>query len=251
MIGFFVVSIEDKQSQRLSSFLAQSFFKDRSLDDMTIVGVNGGQLSAKDYFTLGVQGRKQPMSPGELGCSLSHINIYKKFLNSDHKFAIIFEDDAIIPEHIDSKQLCNAVVSLNLPSNFLLSLGGIQSKVCRKVRGNYIENKIFNRNILKVAPHFFSRVCCTFSYMIDRKMAKLLLAYHEKIRRADDWSFLFDFDNTASIYMVDLINHSVEQNIENSYLELERIKTEDIKASLYGRGLFKEFAKINTVKYKL
>lgn len=39
------------------------------------------------------------LSPGEIGCYLSHINCLKKFLNTQDEYAIILEDDV----KIDSK----------------------------------------------------------------------------------------------------------------------------------------------------
>ena len=80
-------------------------------------------------------------------------------------------------------------------------------------------------------------------------MAKTLINYHEKVRRADDWSYLYDFDKNAKIFMTNLIDHPVEQTQDTSYLELERKKKKDIHRSIYGRGLSKELAKIQNTKY--
>ena len=37
--------------------------------------------------------------PGEIGCYLSHIKVLQTFLASNHEFAIIIEDDAVLHEH--------------------------------------------------------------------------------------------------------------------------------------------------------
>jgi glycosyl transferase family 25 len=38
------------------------------------------------------------MSPSQIGCALSHIKIYKKFIKTDYNFALVLEDDAIFIE---------------------------------------------------------------------------------------------------------------------------------------------------------
>lgn len=85
MFGLYVVSIDDRGSQRLKTFFNQDIFKDISEDRIDIVGVKGGHLTAKEYFNLAVHGRAKPLSPGELGCTLSHLEVYKKFLCTRQK----------------------------------------------------------------------------------------------------------------------------------------------------------------------
>lgn len=251
MFGLYVVSIDDRGSQRLKTFFNQDIFKDISEDRIDIVGVKGGNLTAKEYFNLAVHGRAKPLSPGELGCTLSHLEVYKKFLMSDKKFALIFEDDAIFPNSLSFGDLSKQIQKTKLDTCFLLSLGGIQMKVCRNVRGE-IQNCTFISNaLIKINPHFYHRICYTFAYVIDRKMAEVLLGYHDKPRRADDWSYLYDFSPDVSIYMTDLIDHPVEQNVKNSYIEAERFKGLDIPCSNYGQGISKQLAKIKYNKFKL
>lgn len=251
MFGIYVVSIEERKSQRLSSFFKQNFFKDIPENDINIVGVKGGDMTAKEYFNLAVHGRAKPLTPGELGCTLSHLEIYKRFLLTDKEFALIFEDDAIFPEALNYKELLEQIKQYKFDSGFLLSLGGIQMKVCRNVRGELQKNKILSQPVIKVNPHFYNRVCYTFAYVIDREMAEVLLKYHDKPRRADDWSYLHDFNSKARIYMTNLIDHPVDQNISNSYIESERIKSNDILFSSYGHGISKQVAKIKYKRFKL
>lgn len=251
MFGIYVVSIEERKSQRLSSFFKQNFFKDIPENDINIVGVKGGDMIAKEYFNLAVHGRAKPLTPGELGCTLSHLEIYKRFLLTENKFALIFEDDAIFPEVLNYKELLDKIKQYKFGSGFLLSLGGIQMKVCRNVRGKLQENKILSQPVIKVNPHFYNRVCYTFAYVIDREMAEVLLKYHNKPRRADDWSYLHEFDSSTNIYMTNLIEHPVEQTNQNSYLEIERKKGIDIPQTKLGKGISKELAKLQYQKFNL
>ncbi|UDM38764.1 hypothetical protein LIS44_02995 [Acinetobacter haemolyticus] len=70
----FIVSIEEETSPRLLKFLSQPFFKKGQLAYVK-VGVKGGELTAKQYFDLGVKGRSRPLSPSMVGCTLSHIEV--------------------------------------------------------------------------------------------------------------------------------------------------------------------------------
>lgn len=251
MFGLYVVSIDERSSHRLKSFFDQDIFKGISEDRFDIVGVKGGNLTAKDYFNLAVHGRVKPLTPSELGCTLSHLEVYKKFLMSDEKFALIFEDDAIFPNRLSFGDLFEQIQKIKLDACFLLSLGGIQMKVCRNVRGEIQKNTFISNALIKINPHFYHRVCYTFAYVIDRKMAEVLIGYHEKPRRADDWSYLYDFSPDVNIYMTDLIDHPVDQNVKNSYIEAERFKSLDIPYSNYGQGISKQLAKIKYNKFKL
>lgn len=53
------------------------------------------------------------MTPGELGCAMSHIAALKRFLSSDEEYAIIFEDDVIERFEIDFQDLEKLIRSLN------------------------------------------------------------------------------------------------------------------------------------------
>lgn len=43
------------------------------------MGVKGADLLAKEYFEQAVKGREIPLTPGELGCTLSHLQALKDF----------------------------------------------------------------------------------------------------------------------------------------------------------------------------
>ncbi len=74
----YVISIEEENSPRLSKFLSQNFFEQGNLP-ITRVGIKGGDLSAKEYFERAVKGRETPLTPGELGCTLSHLKALQFF----------------------------------------------------------------------------------------------------------------------------------------------------------------------------
>lgn len=250
----FIVSVEEDNSSRLNNFLTQPFFKKNNLN-YTKIGIKGGLFSAKRYFELAVKGRSKPLTPAELGCSLSHLEILNNFLNTQDEYALIFEDDAIIPPNLTLNLLEDEVKQLNLPLNSLLSLGGIQMKICHKVRGEIKKKKILDKIILEVNPHFYNRVSYAFAYIVDRAMAKNLIDYHKCIRKADDWSYLFDFNDQSHIFMTYLVDHPViavgETNTQLSLIEAERAKSLDLPVSRYGSSIENLMAKIQFKTYPL
>ena len=250
----FVISIEEENSLRLNTFLCQSFFQNGNLE-YTKVGVKGGELSAKEYFELAVKGRDKPLTPGELGCTLSHLAALKRFLETSDEFALILEDDAILKNNLSYQMLSDGLSKIDLPKNLLLSIGGIQMKECRKVRGKFCEFSLLNKKVLKVVPDFYHRVNYTVSYIVDRKMAKTLLEYHKPVRRADDWSYLYDFDTSSKILMTYLVDHPVidkgERDQGLSIIESERNTTADLLKSKYGTNLRKSIAKIKFKKFTI
>ncbi|MFW1858325.1 glycosyltransferase family 25 protein [Acinetobacter defluvii] len=250
----FIISIEEDKSPRLNKFLEQPFFKHNNVQYKKL-GIKGGDLTAKQYFDLGVNGRSKPLTPAELGCTLSHLSALENFLETDDEYALIFEDDAIIPFSLSLEILEEEIKKLHLPQNILLSLGGIQMKESRKVRGILKTQKILDKTILEVHPHFYNRVNYAVAYVVDREMAKNLLSYHNDIRKADDWSYLFDFNDQSHVLMTYLVDHPVieigEKNTQLSSIEAERAKKQDLPKSRYGNSLAYNLAKSKYKTYPL
>lgn len=216
----YIVSIEQQDSPRLQSFLNQEFIKP-FINEFKIVGFNAYQQSAKDYFQQAVAGRDRPLTLGEWGCTKSHLMCLQDFLASDEKYALVFEDDAIQNFNFDLQQLEQAVQGLALSYPFFLSFGGVQMKICRKVRGYLLSQKIFNRPILQVHPYFYERMHFTYAYIIDRVMAKVLLNYHQPIQICDHWQGLMN--ENVHFYMTYIFDHpDLDENQNMSYIEQER-----------------------------
>ncbi|QOW50612.1 glycosyltransferase family 25 protein [Acinetobacter sp. YH12138] len=243
----FIISVEHKESPRLKNFLNQSFFQDKAIH-YEIIGIKGADLPTKEYFEMAVKGREKPLTPGELGCTLSHLEALKSFLMTNDQYALVLEDDAIIPNALNFDVLEQEIINKKIPSNTLVSLCGIQMKVCKKVRGKIEDFQFLGQKVLNVSPHFFHRVNYAVAYVIDRDMAKTLLNYHLPIRRTDDWSYLFDFDASTKIWMINLIDHPEikkgESDIYLSRLEYDRSAKKIASKSKYGKFIKKNWAKL-------
>ncbi len=250
----FIISIEEDSSPRLNKFLSQPFFEKGDLK-YTKLGVNGGNLTAKKYFELGVKGRSRPLSPSMVGCTLSHLDALNEFLKSDDNFALILEDDAILPDDFCLEALEQDLKKMDLAPQFLFSVGGIQMKECRKVRGDIQNFKLLNVPVLEVSPDFYHRICYTVSYIVDRCMAEALIQYHQKLRAADDWRYIPDLYPDSRIYMAFIVDHPVlEPNVKDptfSTIEAERSESGDVPVSKFGSSLRYNIAKFFNKQYPL
>lgn len=218
----YLISIENMESPRLCDFFAQRTFQAEK-EHFKILGVVGKQLSASDYFNQGVVGKNKAMTPGELGCTLSHLAALKDFIASDDDYAIIFEDDAIERFEVDFIQLEQEVKALNLADCFFLSLGGIQLKVCNRVRGDILPVTLLGQQLLKIDPDFLENLSYAYAYVVDRAMAKLLLEYHQPPRVYDHWQDLTKQSTPFTFYSAYIFDHPIiDQATHLSYLEQER-----------------------------
>lgn len=233
----YLISIEKEDSPRLAGFFSQRTFKNYQ-SEFKKIGVRGADLPTAEYFKLAVAGREKPLSPAELGCTLSHLEAFKDFLASDDKYACIFEDDAICLNDFDLDTLESQIDGLGLESCFLLSMGGIQLKSCNRVRGSMLSQKINGTQVLKLHPLYFGRLFYTYAYIVDRKMAELLLKYHEVPKGCDHWSQIREYSPDSYFYATFLFDHPElgEEITGKSYIEQERqllIKKDKLKKSIF------------------
>lgn len=254
----YLISIEKEGSPRLMGFFSQPTFQ-KYYSEFKKIGVRGADLPTAEYFQLAVAGRKKALSPAELGCTLSHVQALTDFLNSDEKYACIFEDDAICTNNLDLNEIESQVDNLVLEPCFLFSMGGIQLKSSSRARGRFLKNKIEGSSILKLHPIYFGRLFYTYAYLVDREMAKLLIEYHQKPKGCDHWSQLRDYHPSVRLYATFLFDHPElgEEMIGKSYIEQERqlIKSQqDIKKTRFKRmqiSLLKRILKFILSSYKV
>lgn len=252
----YLISIEKEGGPRLQNFFAQETFQ-AVKSDFVIKGVRGADLQTAEYFRLGVLGKERPLSPGELGCTLSHLAAYKDFLSSGDQLAVFFEDDAIQNQFYDLNELERKVKELQLPSGFLLSLGGIQLPYSRKVKGHLLKDKLFEQPILKIHPFFYKNLSSTYAYMIDRQMAEVLVDFHQTPQGCDHWADLTNIKPLVGLYATHLFEHPPIEGIgSHSYINQERqdiFKIQNKRISFWHQlklSLTKRILKYVLKKYK-
>lgn len=139
--------------------------KENNLDPILFKGTNGKALDYKTIkkYTTPIYSIFGPMS--SIGCSISHISVWKTFLQSNKQYAVIFEDDIIF----NSKNLKSDISFYlsNTPTDFdLLYLGCF---------GSDPNNTFFNTtmNLLNISSNF-SQIN---DYIIKPRVALALHAY--------------------------------------------------------------------------
>ena len=148
------------------------------LNPILLTGIDGKKCSddiIKSHFTTFYRffGPK-----GSIGCALSHLNVWKRFLKTDKKYAIVFEDDIILddltynlseviplyvkqtPEDFDILYL-GSLGSDNTPNFFTISMSMLNMSAEYKDINDYIK-----RPQVALATH---------AYVISRSGAEKLV----------------------------------------------------------------------------
>ncbi|EQC0988108.1 glycosyltransferase family 25 protein [Enterobacter asburiae] len=123
------------------------------------------------------------VTPGEIGCSLSHLAAYKALASSNDTCALVLEDDIFIPENI-SQCMCELEKKLTTktPCVYLLShVNQYNSKSLFDLTDNHKIHEVYN-------------AAFTHAYVINRAAALVLL---EKLFPiwcvADQWQTFREF----------------------------------------------------------
>ena len=134
--------------------------------------------------------RGRMMNKGEIGCYLSHYEVWKHIVREEYPAAIVLEDDAVLQDNFESiiRALVDFhcqwdIVLLSTKKNYKkhLDLGQIGNTQHRLVR--------FNR-----------RVGRTGAYCIACKAAETLIQYAEPIRAPIDWTYAEWWQNGLNFY---------------------------------------------------
>lgn len=136
--------------------------------------------------------RKRDLVVGELGCSLSHLGIYKKMIAEGIERAIILEDDAVLEDGF--LQVINEIESF--PNDWELVLLGY---------GNpKYDCKIKKTNINNLSGYYLyqsiAKISCTHGYIINQNGAKKILNENQKIYNPID-HFTGDY-KTVNFYAI-------------------------------------------------
>lgn len=252
----YLISIESSESSRLKIFFNQTIFLPYK-SDFTKIGIIGKNLSVTEYFNLAVASQKKPLSPGELGCTLSHVAALKDFVASQSNYALIVEDDAIQVNYFDLSELEQEINKLNLQQCFFFSLGGVQLTVNSKLRGRIEPKQILGKNILKLHPFSIANLCYTYAYIVDKSMAQLLIDYHKIPHVCDHWDELYKLNKEVNFYVTFLLDHpEVAENkniVSNIEEERKQMGGRGTRKSLFKRlrnSVIKKWLKLFYQKYE-
>lgn len=162
-----------------------------------VPGIYGRELSKKDldkYYSKKLALRKQSRELyfSEIGCALSHVNIYQKIVEQNLPYAMILEDDVVIPENFDNV-IANLVhlIRPEQPEILLLS----------PAHGDFNQlSRIRSSGEFKAVPFVFGFY--TSSYIVTQTAARSLIKEHTPLGMViDNWKRMNDF-KVADFYVV-------------------------------------------------
>ena len=160
----------------------------RSAQKPVILGVVGREVLERDPDFP----RNPELSPGQLGCALSHLAAYRHMVENGVQQAIILEDDAALPEGFDD--LARAV------------LGELRAGEVIALHSPTMEENVFSSHAarrfgrsLMVTPVSAGAVRSCLCYAIDIGAARGILRGNDPVN--------YVADNFCDFYAHGLVNH--------------------------------------------
>ncbi|CAN6959961.1 Glycosyltransferase family 25 protein [Psychrobacter okhotskensis] len=224
MLHIYIVSLkQDIEKREVISKTLEDF----GLEFSFIDAVYGKALSESDLnlyrnkSTGKIISRGFSATPGEIGCTLSHLKAYQEIIDRKLKWACILEDDAILDERF--KTFIDSFQSAALNPKDLYILGGQNGLDERQIIESIKNTKLVgSQNFSKTirSEQFIYRTCC---YLISSSLAKEILRISKnEFILADDWNYLVKNKNINNIYISKFVDHPKDLSL--SILQKEREK---------------------------
>lgn len=204
----FLVNLE-KDKEKREKILSQ--LKKLNLSAQIIPAVYGKELSEQELKEKVYDYPKCSLALGEIGCALSHLNIYNKMIAKDTPIAFILEDDAIISPQVPTiLDYLEKTDNKNKANIYLLS---------------YVTDYLPLTKQKTPIGNIYKAYRCynTFAYVANQEAAKRIAKVQMPLKfEADMWEY-FKLLLGVNIYciMPDLVYDS-DANKEFSSIEKER-----------------------------
>ena len=214
----------DKSKDRLEYVLPQ--LKELGYNFERIPAIYGKDLPEEirkklaDYEKFKQLNKRSP-DPGTIGCYLSHVETWKTFLKSNHKYAIIFEDDV----KFGPKELRKVIDGL-LKTKASWDIVNLES--CNNGAPSVLE-KIAEPSYSMVK--YRTRVCDSGCYLINREAAIKLLSKAFPIVMPNDYYVVRSWELGTKFRGVE--PRAIRQDFGDSNIEHGRKKSQT--ASLFYR----------------
>ncbi|WP_034455496.1 glycosyltransferase family 25 protein [Buttiauxella noackiae] len=175
----FIISLESEQERRRKISLQ---CKEQSLLCEFINAIDGRKLPSEIATTVTHDFYNSKLTRGEIGCALSHLNIYSKMVSENICHALVLEDDAIFD---DSLHEClsgvDGIIREDKPEIFILTARCSYNKHIKKT-------DFSGRNYFRITNGSGG-----YGYIINLPAAKLLLERNLPIKfEADRWTIFRD-----------------------------------------------------------
>ena len=169
------------------------------------------------------------MSPSQVGCALSHIKIYKKFIQTDYNLALILEDDAVFVQNFGEELKKLILESMKYKKQILL-LSELKEFYSKPL------NKIDSHEIVNVTNAFF-----THSYVINKEAARSIIEFNYPVKTIAD-NFVF-FKIYCGVKITGLNPYLLDQDNKNFETTIYK-GTKNEKIFLIRRFVYKFIIKI-------
>lgn len=222
MLHIYIVSLkQDVEKREVISKILEGF----NLNFIFIDAVYGKELSDDILNSIRVKSagklliRQFPLTPGEIGCTLSHLKVYQNIVDNKLDWACILEDDVILDERF--KTFISDFTDTGLDPESLYVLGGqnglAEGQIIKSIKNiQTIGGQKFTKTIKSDAVIY--RTCC---YLMSSSLAEKIIKDSQKnFILADDFSHLVKKDIIKKIYLSDFVNHPLD--LSGSYLQKER-----------------------------
>lgn len=231
-VQVYVVSLE-KDIHRRKHLEEQ--FKDNYSQMNIVEAIDGRDFKpekVKEYSQNYTKQYHKEMSPGEVGCVLSHIKALEQFIDSNEEYALIIEDD-ILGSDDDLDKLNNLNLSAIDDNAVIICWAQNISARAKYVVGKKLLDEPSLMSIPKVLYSNIIGACC---YVVTQESAKIIVnAHKECLRLADQWGEILKKDSTQ-MYFIDLFQHPKvfsDSNLSDSRTYISKNKKRKVFLSIY------------------
>ncbi len=237
----FIVNLK-KDKNRKKNIINE--LKKQNIKNYEIINaVNGNELKKKEIISNTFKNKKginpwnTKMSPSQIGCALSHIKIYRKFIKTKYSYALILEDDAIFLKNLD-KKLKNFIIKSFKYNKQIILLSELKEFYGKPL------NKIKKFELVNVTNAFF-----THAYFINKKAAKSIISFNYPVKTIAD-NFVF-FKLYCGIKITGINPFIVDQDKKNYQTTISLENNNFEKIFLMKRTIYKLKMKIINFFFKL
>jgi len=205
----FVISLSESTDRQ--QFIKTQLDKNNTSFDF-ITAVNGKELTDSEkeklYDDKKAKKIRRELTPGEIGCALSHKTIYDKMIKENIKRAVILEDDITIKTDFYDLLQYFEKIPLNKYIIKLERFNWENNNENNEVSGNFTQwhRKRVNKEYFIGQP--INNPTLTWGYYIDLEAAKILYSLMPKVFLvADAWWYFRKYINLRMINKALLSNN--------------------------------------------